>query len=90
MAIALDETRRADAQTEHRGDTVTLLQGAASSGHPVMFPGTRESRTVPMAATPEPPAGGYDHVGAAPMPDATGSAGRAMQWLVGRLIAAMR
>jgi len=90
MTLTLDDARQSKADAGHRGDTVTLLQDAAGSGHPVMFPGTRESRTVPMAATPQPPAGGYRHVGASPMPDDTGSGGRAIQWLVGRLIAAMR
>ena len=55
-----------------------------------MFPGTRESRMVVMPTVALPPAGGYIHASASPMPETTGSAGRAVQWLVGRLIAAMR
>ena len=90
MTLTLEDARRSKAEAGQRGDTVTLLQDAAGSGHPVMFPGTRESRMVVMPTVALPPAGGYIHASASPMPETTGSAGRAVQWLVGRLIAAMR
>jgi len=91
MTPTVDDTRRADADAGHRGDTVTLLQDAAGSGHPVMFPGTLESRPAkPVGVEPPRPAGGYTHLDAPAPPDHTGTGGRAMLWLVDRLIALMR
>ncbi len=68
-----------------------MLQDAAGSGHPVMFPGTLESRPSAPAASERPaPPGGYVQEHALPASDHTGRAGRTVIWLVDRLIALLR
>lgn len=90
MTLELDDRRRAAAEAQHRGDTVTMLQDAAGSGHPVMFPGTRESRAVAPSQEPRMPAGGYVHGTTPTSPEHTGPIGRLVIWLVDRLIALLR
>lgn len=91
MTSTSDDARRAEGDAARLAYTVTMLQDAAGSGHPVMFPGTRESRpTAPAAEEPHGPPGGCAHVSTAPLPDHTGRAGHVMIWLVDRLIGLMR
>ncbi len=90
MTPTLDESRRAASEAARRGDTVTMLQRAVESGHPVMFPGTRESRVVPLSEEPRMPAGGYVHEDTPRAPDHTGTVGRTVIWLVDRLIGLLR
>ena len=91
MIATVDDVRRADADAGRRGDTVTLLQDAAGSGQPVMFPGTRELRPVALAAAePTRPSGGYVHGTTSPVPARPTAIGRTMMWLLDRIIALMR
>lgn len=91
MTLTLDDTRREAADSAHRGDTVTMLQDAAGSGQPVMFPGTLESRpSGPQAVDAPAPAGGYVHGTTNPVPAQPTLIGGAMMWLTDRLIALMR
>lgn len=90
MTVASTNDVKGDA---HRAETVTLLQDAAHSGHPVMYPGTREEPLHAHERTAAPDGVVRPYLGdGRPHEPARTSEGpisrviiRAIEWLIARL-----